>query len=94
MSDEEDDESAVFELLRQAITATTASQCGWPNLATRAARECRRLAEQVVIELSAACARSTADAEMADAGTEPLDAALRRLYPRRVDDEPDEVESS
>ena len=87
MSDEDDDESAVFELLRQAITAKTAAEVGWPHLATAAARECRRLADQVVIELSTACARTTVDVEMADAGTEPLEAALARLYPRLVDDE-------
>ena len=87
MSDEEDDDSAVFELLRQAITAKCASAVGWPHLAVAAARECRRLAEQVIVELSPACARSTVDVELADAGTtETLGAALSRLYPRAVNE--------
>ena len=86
-------ESSALSLVQMAITAKTAAEVGWPHLATAAARECRRLADQVVIELSTACARTTVDVDIADAGTtETLSAALSRLYPRAVV-ESDEVES-
>lgn len=91
MSDEEDD-SATLALVRLAITAKCASEVGWPHTATAAARECKAVADRIVIELSTACARSTAESERADAGNEPLEAALRRLYPRTIDDA-DEVDS-
>jgi len=85
-------ESAALALVRCAITAKTAAEVGWPHLATAAARECRRLADQIVIELSTACARTTLDVDIADAGTtETLGAALARLYPRTLN-ESDEVE--
>ncbi|HEY5454140.1 MAG TPA: hypothetical protein VIJ96_01595 [Acidothermaceae bacterium] len=83
---DDEPESATLALVRLAITAKCASEVGWPHTATAAARECKALADRIVIELSTACARSTAESERADAGNEPLEAALLRLYPRRVDE--------
>jgi hypothetical protein len=80
-------ESAALALVRLAITAKTASEVGWPHLATAAARECRRLADQVVIDLSPARAKTTVDVELADVGgTATLGAALAKLYGRALDE--------
>lgn len=87
MTDDEP-ESAAVQLVRLAITAKTAGEVGWPHLATAAARECKQLADQVVIELSTARARTTLDAELADVGdVGTLGAALAKLYGDAISDE-------
>jgi hypothetical protein len=86
---DDDSETPALALVRLAVTAKTASEVGWPHLATAAARECRALADQVVIELSTACGRTSVDTELEQVGSlGTLPAAPARLYGRSLDEEP------